>query len=95
MVCHLDPTALATGTLQTPTGNDPDYWHGLIDQGTAASFLDVVPRTLEIWRQRGGGPRYRLLSSRCVKYTRADLKAWAESKIRTSTSDTGEDLNAA
>ena len=89
-------TALFAGTAPGSADNgDPDYWHGLIDQGTAANFLDVVPRTLEIWRQRGGGPRYRLLSSRCVKYTRADLKAWSESKIRTSTSDNGEDRNAA
>ena len=41
-------------------------------------------------RQRGGGPRFIRISARCVKYRRVDLKAYADARLRSSTSDSGE-----
>ena len=66
-----------------------DYWHGLIDEKAAAAFLGVTARHMQALRQRGGGPSYAALSSRCLRYRRLDLRTWAEARLRTSTSDSG------
>ncbi|MCG8357320.1 MAG: helix-turn-helix domain-containing protein [Kiloniellales bacterium] len=66
-----------------------DFWFSYIDERAAAEFLGLVDRTLQAWRQRGGGPKFYLLSARCVRYRRVDLREWTEAKTRISTSDTG------
>ena len=71
-----------------------DYWFALIDETEAAEFLGLVDRTLQKMRQRGGGPRFVRLSSRCVRYRRDDLRQWADARVRTSTSDTGSEAAA-
>ena len=71
-----------------PAGDtDPAFWHSLIDERAAAAFVDLTHRTLQGYRQKGGGPRFVRLSSRCVKYRRIDLKQWADERLRSSTSD--------
>ena len=72
-----------------PLGNDPDYWHALIKEKAAAAFLGVTGRSLQKWRQVGGGPRYVSLSARCLRYRRIDLKAWSDERLRKSTADSG------
>ena len=67
----------------------PDYWQGLIGEEVAAKFLSLTIRTLQGWRYKGGGPRYVRVSARCIRYRRADLRVWAEARLRTSTSDIG------
>lgn len=52
----------------------------------AARFLGLSGRTLEKHRTYGTGPLYRKLGGRVV-YAIADLQAWAESGVRSSTSD--------
>ena len=64
---------------------DADYWYGQINEKVAAAFLDLQARTLQAYRQRGGGPRYIAVSPRCVRYRRVELRAWAEERLRTST----------
>ncbi len=86
--------ALATTPAVTadaaPLGDgSPDYWYGLIDENRAAEFLGLTPRTLQAFRQRGGGPQFVRLSARCIRYRRHDLNAWNESRLRKSTSDPG------
>ena len=54
----------------------------------AAALLARAPRTLERWRWRGLGPRYRKLGG-AVRYVPADLTAWADAGTRSSTSDRG------
>ena len=66
-----------------------NYWFALIDEVEAAEFLGLVDRTLQKKRQRGGGPRFVRLSSRCIRYRRTDLRAWADDHLRSSTSDPG------
>ena len=39
----------------------------------AAEHLGLSPRTLEDWRVRGGGPPYRKLGRKAVRYAPADL----------------------
>ena len=70
--------------------SEQDYWFALIDEKAAAEFLGLTDRTMQGNGYRGGGCRYIRLSSRCIRYRRVDLREWAESRIRTSTSDPGE-----
>ena len=81
------PAGSDIGTSEAP--DDNDYWHALIDERCAAEFMGLSVRTLQGLRYRGGGPRFVRISSRCTKYRRTDLRAWAEARLRTSTSDMG------
>ena len=60
----------------------------LLTTHDAAAYLHLSPRTLENWRLRGGGPRYRKLIHRVV-YTQLDIDTWVEEQSRTCTSDPG------
>ena len=80
--------ARATSDADPP--DDLDYWNCLINEKAAADFLGLKERAVQGMRQRGDGPRYIRLSSRCVRYTRALLKAWADARMRSSTSDPGQ-----
>ena len=66
---------------------DLAYWNALIDEKAAADFLGVKDRFMQQRRQQGGGCRYIVISSRCIRYRRIDLRAWSEARLRTSTSD--------
>ncbi len=85
--------AAVTGTDGSPRGppDASDYWHALIDEKGAANFLKLTDRTMQAYRQKGGGPRYIRLSSRCLRYRRIDLRDWADARVRTSTSDPGRE----
>ena len=85
------PGAATSGEPDDPgKPADPDYWYCLIDEKAAAEFLDLTDRTLQKYRQTGDGPRYAVISSRCLRYRRVDLREWAEARMRSSTSDPGE-----
>ncbi len=71
------------------TGGDAGFWYELIDERPSGDFLGLTHRTMQAYRQRGGGPRYIVISSRCIRYRRIDLKAWADARTRSSTADTG------
>lgn len=62
----------------------------LLDERDAGAALGMKPRTMQLWRSRGGGPPFVRVSSRCVRYRVADLEAWAAARVRTSTSDPGD-----
>ncbi len=89
------PGTRQTGPAETSKeADDPpealaDYWFNLISEEVAASDLDLTVRTLQKWRQVGGGPKFVRLSSRCIRYRRIDLRAWAEERLRISTADPG------
>ena len=76
------------GSVRDPPGVS-DYWDAFIPEKEAATYLGLTPRALQGWRQKGGGPRYVALSSRCLRYTRRWLREHAEARTRTSTSDPG------
>jgi predicted DNA-binding transcriptional regulator AlpA len=65
---------------------DPDYLISLIDERQAAKIVGYTVRALQNWRVRGGGPKFVKVSSRSVRYRRRDLIEWAESLLRSSTS---------
>ena len=66
----------------------------LVSERDAAAMLGLSDRTLQLWRQRGEGPPYVRISSRCVRYRVADLEDWAAERVRTSTADPGPDAAA-
>jgi len=58
--------------------------NNLLDEKQAAEVLTVEPGTLSVWRSTG---RYKIpfvKVGRRVRYRRADLDAWLESRTRTS-----------
>ena len=59
----------------------------LYDTNEAAAYLGFKPRTLEVQRRRGNGPRYRKLGTRTVRYTEDNLLEWLDRGARDSTSD--------
>jgi excisionase family DNA binding protein len=63
-----------------------DAW---LTTAEAAQHLRVSKPWLEKLRCVGGSPKYALLGRRVV-YRRADLNAWAEARMRNSTSDQGK-----
>ena len=79
----------AIHTAGDPSQDLPTFWAALITERDAAKFLGLTDRTMQAWRRKGGGPRYVKISSRCVRYRRADLRGWADARVRKSTSDPG------
>lgn len=88
---HMQPTPTASiagsDDAPIPPSVDVDYWHALIDEKVAAEFLGLTGRTMQKLRQRGDGPRYVRISSRCLRYRRCDLRAYAEARMQFSTAD--------
>lgn len=60
----------------------------------AAKLLGLSPKTLQKLRIVGGGPKYVFVSARCIRYRLMDLREWQESRLRTSTSDPGLEVNS-
>lgn len=63
-----------------------DSLETLLPEKHAAKLMGVSPRTLRNWRVIGGGPQYVKVSARCIRYRRADILAWIESRERRHTS---------
>ena len=80
--------ARATSGADPP--DDLDYWNCLINERAAAEFLGLTERAVQSMRQRGDGPQFIRISSRCIRYTRALLKSYADARLRKSTSDPGQ-----
>lgn len=86
------PVREAPGAVTAIRGEvpaDSDCWYGLIDERAAAAYLGVSVRTMQNGRQTGTGPPFVRLSARCIKYIRINLRAHAEARLVTSTSDPG------
>ncbi|TYC61341.1 DNA-binding protein [Zoogloea oleivorans] len=54
----------------------------LLDEKAAAAVLDVSPGTLSVWRSTGRYTLPFLKVGRKVRYRRADLMAWLDSRTR-------------
>ena len=81
----------AHSEVPSPMDGDGDYWYGLINDTVAARFIGFTARALQNWRYGGGGPKFIRVNQRCVRYRRVDLREWSEARLRTSTSDTGQE----
>jgi predicted DNA-binding transcriptional regulator AlpA len=74
--------------MQSHAGISSSAAHALVlTQEQVAAMLQVSPRTLEDWRLRGGGPPFVKASRRCVRYPRAQLEAWIDSRTVGSTTE--------
>lgn len=58
----------------------------LLDTKAAAGYLGYHPNTLEQWRVKGAGPRYRKIGKH-IRYTPDDLRAFVDSATCGSTSE--------
>lgn len=65
-----------------------------LDTREAAGFLGMSPCTLEAWRHRGSGPRFRKFG-KSVRYALADLQAFAAAGLRENTSQVTPAANSA
>lgn len=65
----------------------------LLTTPQAADRLGLSPTTLEIWRWRGTGPKFRKLG-KAVRYAEEDLDAFVEAASRTNTSEQPRKLTA-
>lgn len=52
----------------------------LLDTDSAAAYLDVTPRTLEVWRSAKRHAIPYIKVGRLVKYRQSDLDLWLESR---------------
>jgi predicted DNA-binding transcriptional regulator AlpA len=57
----------------------------LLTNAQTAELMGLRPSTLEIWRLQGKGPPYRKIG-RLVRYSEAEVLAWIDDQIYTSTS---------
>lgn len=55
----------------------------LLDEQAAATYLDLKPGTLSVWRSTGRYAIPFVKIGRNVRYRRADLDAWLEQRTRT------------
>ena len=62
---------------------------GFLTPGEAAAYLRVSKGYLAKLRVEGGGPQFVRLAARVILYRPIDLLAYTESRLRSSTSDTG------
>ena len=67
-------------SIQTIIQSDRD----LLDEKEAAEVLTLSPGTLSVWRSTGRYALPFLKIGRKVRYRRADLLAWMESRTRES-----------
>jgi len=58
----------------------------LIDQRAMSRMLGITTKTAETWRVRGFGPRYHKIGA-LVRYRKSDIRAWVESRAKSSTSE--------
>lgn len=65
---------------EDPTKFGADH---LLDEQAAATYLDLKPGTLSVWRSTGRYAIPFVKIGRNVRYRRADLDAWLEQRTRT------------
>jgi len=66
------------------TQNDP---YQLLTEAQAADLICYSQRTLQNWRQRGGGPKYVKVSAKSIRYQRRDVLDWIEAHKRRHTAE--------
>lgn len=64
--------------IVTKWRDNPPEPVAMTDTAGAARFLGRKPKTLELLRRRGGGPRHSAFGPKCVRYSYADLQAYAD-----------------
>ena len=69
-----------------PPAADPVSAHDiLLTAVETARLLGLSPRTMDKMRNQGRGPKYIVVSCRCIRYRRADIDAWIDARVRHKT----------
>jgi predicted DNA-binding transcriptional regulator AlpA len=55
----------------------------------AAKYVGVSEAALRLWRTRGEGPRHFRAGEKLIRYRRADLDSWIESRLSERISPVG------
>jgi len=76
---------IETRIQAAPTTEPNDDDNLLIDGRQLAEWLGLSPRTLEIWRWRGGGPAY-VKIGKAVRYRKGTVRQWMASREYENTS---------
>ena len=87
---HSPARAQGTAPLEASdelNSSDVSFWNSFINERDAADFLGLSDRTLQAFRQDGGGPKFVRFSSRCIRYTRLRCKKWADERAANSTTE--------
>ena len=71
--------------MQTAPNANQGPARRLVDENGAAEFLDLSPRTLQLWRRRGDGPAFIKLGS-AVRYDPRTLESFIAKSARSNTS---------
>ena len=50
----------------------------------AAKYLGISEAALRLWRSQGKGPRHFRAGEKLIRYRRADLDTWIESRLSTA-----------
>jgi len=74
-------------TIHKDTSSPPDG-SLLRSEVQAAAFLAVSPRSLRTWRVTGRGPQFVRLSSRCIRYSHAELVRWIDERASSALTET-------
>lgn len=53
----------------------------VMDEEDAAHFIGVSQKTLQTWRSRRMGPPYIRMARKCIRYRRADLQEFVDSRV--------------
>ena len=61
-------------------GTLENHLDDLVGTKDAAQYLNLSTRTLERFRETGGGPIYRRHGLKMVRYRRGDLEAWSSAQ---------------
>ena len=68
---------VAAAVVPAPTVAPAEPQAEWLDTKAAAHYLDIAPKTLQEWRERGEGPKAHKVGKRAIRYARADLEAFA------------------
>lgn len=77
----------ATAERDAPQMLDAINGEALMSTQRAAALLGLLPRTLEGYRRKGGGPSFVAVARNLVRYRPADLRAWLEAHIAPHTAN--------
>ena len=87
-----DATTTTTTTHENPLLWSRDYARqlracvGLLTEDELTHMLDISKHTLQIWRMKGGGPRFVKLGKN-VFYTIGDIITWIQYNTMITTSE--------
>jgi predicted DNA-binding transcriptional regulator AlpA len=62
-------------------GNSVIEQYNALTPGQASKYLGVSEAALRLWRSRGEGPRHFRAGEKLIRYRRADLDSWIETRL--------------